>query len=400
MSQHGALGMAQDGRSHRAILRHYYSRTQLGRTPNRLVRVLVRERSTRVRFRGATRACGRRLRSARTYAAVRDGRGVELRAASGRRLAGCGAALRATGGASVELRGRGEYRGVMAVLPKGRRSLMTVNEVVLEQYLRGVVAAEMPAGWPREALRAQAIAARTYAITTSAGGRSFDQYDDTRSQVYLGVRGEVASTNAAIRATRGRVVTYRGRPAITYFHSTSGGRTEDVELVFDDSPAHPWLRGVRDPADRVSPLHRWGPVRFSGPRLERALGDLARGAVAEIDVRRRGRVSGRIRTSQIVGSGGEATATGAQLRARLGLRDTWAFFARVTTRADGGALTGSVSPTRGTLRLQRRSGGRWVTRRRVRADARGRYRVRVRPGRWRLEHRGWAAGPSVRIPRA
>jgi hypothetical protein len=141
-------------------------------------------------------------------------------------------------------------------------------------------------------------------------------------------------------------------------------------------------------------------VRFSGPRLERDLGDLARGAVAEIDVRRRGRVSGRIRTSQIVGSGGEATATGAQLRARLGLRDTWAFFARVTTRADGGALTGSVSPTRGTLRLQRRSGGRWVTRRRVRTDARGRYRVRVRPGRWRLEHRGWAAGPSVRIPRA
>lgn len=397
MSQHGALGMAERGRSHRAILRHYYRGTSLGRTPDRLVRVLVRERAVRVSFRGATGACGRRLRSARTYRAVRDGEAVALETAGGRRLARCGGALVATGGASVELRGRGRYRGTIEVRPKGRRSLLAVNTVPLEQYLRGVVAAEMPAAWPREALRAQAIAARTYAITTSAGGEGFDQYDDTRSQVYLGVRGEQPATDAAIRATRGRVVMHDGRPAITYFHSTSGGRTEDVELVFTDSPPHPWLRGVADPFDAVSPVHRWGPIRFRTARLTAALGDLVRGRLLAVDVTRRGRSSPRILTAAVVGTDGTAQATGAQLRARLGLRDTWAFFARVTTYADGRTLSGSVAPTTGGLQLQRRVGGRWTDRRRLRVDELGRYSTRVRPGRWRVVLRRWAAGPAVRV---
>ena len=88
--------------------------------------------------------------------------------------------------------------------------------------------AESPASWPAEALKAQAIAARTYAITT-AKSADFDHYADTRSQVYGGVGIETAATNAAVADTRGQIVTYQGQPVVTYFFSTSGGKTEAVE---------------------------------------------------------------------------------------------------------------------------------------------------------------------------
>ena len=92
-----------------------------------------------------------------------------------------------------------------------------------------MVSRESPSSWPAEALKAQAVAARTYAITTSKAGDGWDQYADTRSQVYGGVAAETASTNAAVAATRGQVVTYDGEPVVTFFFSTSGGRTENVE---------------------------------------------------------------------------------------------------------------------------------------------------------------------------
>ena len=116
--------------------------------------------------------------------------------------------------------------------------------------------AESPASWPAEALKAQAIAARTYAITT-AKSADFDQYADTRSQVYGGVGVETAATNAAVAATRGQVVTYNGQPVVTYFFSTSGGRTEDVENTSLGDEPQPWLKSVDDAYDDVSPRHRW-----------------------------------------------------------------------------------------------------------------------------------------------
>ena len=87
-----------------------------------------------------------------------------------------------------------------------------VKTLPLETYVRGVVAAEMPASWPLAALEAQAVASRTYAITAHAGGSKFDVYSDTRSQVYLGKAAETAATNGAIAATAGQVVTYGGQP--------------------------------------------------------------------------------------------------------------------------------------------------------------------------------------------
>ena len=124
------------------------------------------------------------------------------------------------------------------------------------------MSAESPSSWPIEALKAQAVAARTYAIATSKGGAGFEHYADTRSQVYGGVAVETPTTNRAVAETAGQVVTYQGRPVVTYFFSTSGGRTENVENSLGGTP-QPWLRSVEDPYDDVSPRHRWKPVRMT-----------------------------------------------------------------------------------------------------------------------------------------
>ena len=96
----------------------------------------------------------------------------------------------------------GRYRGAFEFRPSGR-GINAINAVGLESYVRGVVSAESPSAWPAETLKAQAVAARTYAITSRAGSISdgFDQYADTRSQMYKGVAAETASTNAAVTAT-------------------------------------------------------------------------------------------------------------------------------------------------------------------------------------------------------
>src|SRR5207342_2994290 len=111
---------------------------------------------------------------------------------------------------------------------------------------KGVVPNEMPADWPADALRAQAVVARSYGLATGASG-PFDQYDDTRSQVYGGLGSGTAATNHAVDATAGHVVKYHGKIATTFFFSTSGGRTENIENVFIGSDPKPYLKSVRDP---------------------------------------------------------------------------------------------------------------------------------------------------------
>src|SRR5689334_9537759 len=121
-----------------------------------------------------------------------------------------------------------------------------VRRLPLETYVRGVVAAEMPASWPAAALEAQAVASRTYALAAHAGGSRFDVYSDTRSQVFRGAAAETPATNAAVAATAGQVVLYAGKPAITYFFASSGGMTESVQNGFPGTAAAPWLVGVTD----------------------------------------------------------------------------------------------------------------------------------------------------------
>jgi SpoIID/LytB domain protein len=177
----------------------------------------------------------------------------------------------------------------------------------------------MPRTWLPEALKAQAVAARSYALAVRKSGSWFDLYPDTRSQVYLGIAGEAQSATAAVQETAGQVVLFGGRVATTYFFSSSGGRTATASEVWPDSPAVPYLVSVDDPYDTISPHHRWGPFVVSAPRLGRVLG--VRGRFS--DVRMEIGPSGRVQTVTAVGSQGESSVTGSDLRRALRLRSTW-----------------------------------------------------------------------------
>lgn len=197
----------------------------------------------------------------------------------------------------------------------------TVKRLPLETYVRGVVSAEVPSSWPMAALEAQAVASRTYALTAHAGGNRFDVYSDTRSQMYLGKAAETPSTNAAVAATAGQIVTYAGKPAITYFYADSGGHTESVQYGFPGSTPEPWLVGVADPYDSKQ---RW-TIRMSLAAATQRLSGLVKGSLRGVEVTRRGS-SPRIVSAYVLGSKGRTPVSGSELAGRFGLNSTWAYF--------------------------------------------------------------------------
>jgi stage II sporulation protein D len=198
-----------------------------------------------------------------------------------------------------------------------------VKSLPLETYVRGVVSAEMSASWPTAALEAQAVASRTYAITSDAGGSKFDVYADDRSQVYLGKAAETSRTNSAVAATAGQIVTYAGKPAVTYFFAGSGGQTESVQNAFPGAEPQPWLVSVADPYE-AGPLRRW-TMTMSFASAGSRLSGLVKGGFTGIEVLKRG-VSPRIVSAYVLGSKGRTLVSGPELEARLGLYSTWAYF--------------------------------------------------------------------------
>ena len=449
MSQYGALGFAKQGRDHGFILAHYYSGTQLGRLagPSQ-VRVLLKS-APELSFSGvASVASGQSLDPALTYSAVRVlGGNVTLRSPSGNDMGTYASPLTITSGpAGFVLRGAAEngvsgggYRGNLQITAGAIGGLSAVNALGIEEYLLGVVPGEVPTSWPDEALRAQAVAARTYAIATAKAGDGFDQYADVRSQMYKGIAAETATTNAAVAATDGEVVVYDGKPIVAYYFSTSGGRTENVENSMLGAEPAPYLVSVADPFDGESPRHRW-VVTMSLRQAQRRLGKLVDGSLRRIKVLTRGR-SPRIVEAQVVGTGGRTTVNGPTLRRKLGLFDTWARFTVITatgargdrdakkpaepkgTSAGGtkprlaraaalrlaraaalrlpvfGRIRGEVAPLLpdGWVTIERRVGTRWVELYETPVGSGGRYGARVySAGVYRARYRG-ESGPAVRI---
>ena len=150
----------------------------------------------------------------------------------------------------------GHYRGRLRVVHL-TDGLEIVNTLPLESYLLGVVPRESPASWPIEALKAQAVAARSYAYRATGGSGTFDVYCTTASQMYGGSDAEATASNTAVSATRGVVPKYKGTPIVAYFFSTSGGHTENIEDVWSSSAPVPYLKGVPDPYDYYSPYDKW-----------------------------------------------------------------------------------------------------------------------------------------------
>ena len=321
MSQYGAYGYAKHGRGYRSILEHYYRHTRIAEASGQ-VRVLLASGVGSVGFSGARTACGKHLRRGRDYQFADAGSKVVLRSARGRRIAACGNSGTARGGNGIHVDGKGTYRGKLVAKETG--GLLVVNKVGLDDYARGVIGNEMPSSWPKNALRAQAVATRSYSLS-STGGRGFDVYDDTRSQVYGGKTSETKATDRAVSSTSDEVLRYHRHVITAFFFSTSGGQTESVQYAFGSSPV-PYLVSVKDPYDDVSPFHKWN-VRYSQREMESRLDGLFRGRLKRIRVTKTGD-SPRIVQAKVVGSRGSSRASGSTLQGRLDLMSTWARFRR------------------------------------------------------------------------
>ena len=332
LAQYGAMGYAREtNHTYAWILRQYYPGTS--RSGDHRGRMRVRLAQT-----AAARV------SLATVAVGVNGRRVSLSAATVYRFEPWGTAgltmidtatghvrahlyapVRLTGGSMLRLLGPaesgvtgGRYRDAL-VLHRAAAQVLAVNDVGLEHYLYGVVPAEMPSAWPAEALRSQAVVARSYALTSLRPSALFDVYADTRSQAYRGVEGEAASTTAAVRATIGIVVTYGTTIARTLFHSSSGGRTAAAEEVFG-APV-PYLVSVADPYDSVSPYHNW-TVTLTDDEAQRRLQTVVAGDLVAITVTAR-TPSGRAGTVRVTGTLGARDIPGTTARSLLGLRSTW-----------------------------------------------------------------------------
>lgn len=224
------------------------------------------------------------------------------------------------------------YRGSLEIMKSPQRwGLTVVNVVPMEEYLYGVVGKEMSPSWHPEALKAQAVAARTYAVTHKNyfSRRGFDMTDDTASQTYAGINGEAPAVIHAVDATRGEIVTYRGKPIDAFFMSNAGGWTENSENVWGNKT--PYLRGVADDSSHM-PSYSWAvtttPEKL-GANLAAAgkgvgkvysitLSPLARRPMAVPD---RG-VSGRVLDMIVRGSKGTVKVSGQAFQSIFGLKST------------------------------------------------------------------------------
>jgi stage II sporulation protein D len=213
------------------------------------------------------------------------------------------------------------YRGALrsAQPEPGSSARDTVNVLTMDQYVQGVVPYEMPASWKQQALRAQAVAARTYAAFERALNprRYWQICDTTACQVYGGVAAEQDSSNAAVQATAGQILTYDGKAAFTQFSSSSGGWTADG--------GQPYLPAKQDPYDDFADnaMHSW-TVKVSTTRLEKqhpGIGRLVSMRVTKRDGN--GQWNGRVIRIVLEGTKGKAYLTGDDFRWAYGLRSTW-----------------------------------------------------------------------------
>ncbi len=338
LSQYGAQGAANQGVGWKQIIGFYYPGTRLGRARG-AIKVLITADKKDVVVDAAeglrlTRLTGRksfvlakvRPRATRWRIMPRGSRSVVSYRAPGRGgwqkwTTLPGASEFSAGNRPLTLRlpkhEKAEYRGALRSVEKH-----TVNVLPLDRYVQGVVAREVPAEWPAEAVRAQAVAARTYAAFERETATSYYDICDTEScQVYGGAADEHPATNAAVQATRGRVVLYGGQPAFTQFSSSNGGYSSagsqpylvaqpDPYEVSSDNPNDPWTTTVtRAQIENAWPLvSSLSNMSFSRDGLGAHYG---------------GRVTSVTLTGSLGGLPTSVKVTGDEFRLRLGLKSTW-----------------------------------------------------------------------------
>lgn len=221
-----------------------------------------------------------------------------------------------------------EVRGDIVVkVHRGR--LRLINVIPMEDYLAAVLGGEMPRSFPEEALKAQAVAARTYALQKKLDAlhQPFHLGSSVISQVYGGLEREDARTRAAVEATRGQVLTWELQPIEAYFHASCGGRTEDGQSALGRDL--PYLQAVDCDCEKL-PASRW-ETTVTADQLQRALGTRVEGGLT---------VQGRTRTGRAtrVGAGSRRSLDAVSFRARLGYSTIKSLFFEVEPLRHGEAF--------------------------------------------------------------
>jgi stage II sporulation protein D len=206
------------------------------------------------------------------------------------------------------------YRGDLRIAKSSRGDMDVINVLDVEAYLCGVVPKEMSPQWPLEALKAQAVAARTYVLYQKEKGkdRDYDVISTTASQVYGGAGAESAKSNQAVDETKGMVLLYNGQLALTYFHANSGGMTEEARRVW--SADVPYLKAVRDDYSVKAPGCLWklslnvDKIRVALNRKGIDVGQIERLMPLDISP------SGRVTKIKIFHGGMESVLTGNDFR--------------------------------------------------------------------------------------
>jgi stage II sporulation protein D len=361
MPQWGAYGYAQRGVSHTKILAHYYPGTTLAPAPPARIKVLLIDSARKI------------VLSSPDPFTVVDGEGVRHQIAGGNypltpalkvKLVPDAPAevlpgpLRFAPGATPLWLAH-PWRGDLIVAAKGK-SLSVVNSVPIESYVRGVVSNEMPRDWPLEAVKAQAVAARSYALAHQRGGE-FDVYADTRDQVYGGIATETPVGDQSVAGTKRQVLWYAGEVASTYFFSSSGGMTASITDVFTGAKPVPYLVSVRDPYDTASPWHSWGPVAIPAATAGRRLGVPGLLSLRPVPA------TGRPRMIMAIGREGTVPLRGAEIRRGLGVRSAWIRVGVLMLSRPGGTvpsgeevtLSGRAELVKGVTLEQRAPGAAW-----------------------------------------
>ena len=323
LSQYGAYGRAKAGQGYARIVKSYYRNASLKRySSNPFENVLLGQKSLDGSFYVTVRSGSKaRLKNLKTGGTVALGPATyRVRYLSGRKLyqvinSSSGRSIGSYTGpvrferVSGSFLGYGgkRYRGMLPAKVSGS-GFYLVNQVRLEDYVRGVVPNEMPSLWAPEALKSQAVAARSYARATTRGG-VFDFYADTRDQVYGGASSENRATNRATGATARVAAVYGGRAIKAFFYSSNGGYSEDSAYVFGSSP---YLKAVRDvDSARRSFEARVGSLwtRWSGTLNLYGSSKLGVGRIRGVRVLQRS-PSGRATKVRVTGSTGTKTIYG------------------------------------------------------------------------------------------
>ncbi|MZQ76147.1 MAG: SpoIID/LytB domain-containing protein [Peptoclostridium sp.] len=257
-----------------------------------------------------------------TFEAVAaQGRNINVSAGSGDIImsydAGKGVQLESASGYPVSVDGK-KYRGAIICKRLTTGDMTVINRIKLEEYLYGVVPKEMSGGWPVEALKAQAIAARNYTAISLGkhSGQGFDICTTTDCQVYGGYDSEAKNSNAAVDETAGRLMTYDGSLVQAFYHSNSGGMTENSENVW--SAKLPYLRGVSDEFSLGAPNDSWS-VALSSDQLQTLLAgsSVDIGELIGVNVAKKSE-NGRVLELEVVGSQGSKTIQKESIRKVIG----------------------------------------------------------------------------------